>query len=109
MGAYQFETSQKGATPTEAFCAARDQALWDYGHAGYTGTIAEKDGYELFSIPTGHTLEEVVEALARSYDVDNKIDWLPNRMIEVYNDKWGPAVCLPAGEGEWLFTGFASS
>lgn len=26
-----------------AFEMARDQALWDHGHTGYTGTIAEKD------------------------------------------------------------------
>jgi hypothetical protein len=32
-------------TPQKAFRAALEEAYWDYGRAGYTGTIAEKDGF----------------------------------------------------------------
>lgn len=45
MGAYDFTSTATGKNPGDAFSAAREQALYDYGHAGYTGTIAEKYEY----------------------------------------------------------------
>lgn len=53
MGATTFETYGLGKTASEAFANARERALYNYGHAGYTGTIAEKPGYVLFVIPKG--------------------------------------------------------
>lgn len=42
MGSASFYYIAEGRTPEEAFRNAREDALYDYGHAGYTGTIAEK-------------------------------------------------------------------
>jgi fatty acid/phospholipid biosynthesis enzyme len=42
MGAETFVTKAKGATAREAFQAAIQQAQWQHGHNGYTGTITEK-------------------------------------------------------------------
>jgi len=52
MGAADFTTIAVGKTPGLAFNAAIEDALYDYGHAGYTGTIAEKggDGFVMFAI-----------------------------------------------------------
>lgn len=42
MGAEEFLTYQEGTDADEAFRAAVANAQWEYGHRGYTGTIAEK-------------------------------------------------------------------
>ena len=52
MGATQFTTEATGTTAEEAFRVAVDDAFYWNGHAGYTGTIAEKDGFELWDLPT---------------------------------------------------------
>ena len=56
MGAASFDTAAFGKTPQAAFNAAQDRARHDYGHAGYTGTIAEKYGFEQMTLPKGVTL-----------------------------------------------------
>ena len=43
MGATQFMTTAKGKSLDDAFRVATDQARFEYGHGGYTGSIAEKD------------------------------------------------------------------
>jgi hypothetical protein len=53
MGATTFSTYGLGKTAGDAFYAAQDRARYEYGHGGYTGTIAEKSGYVLFAIPNG--------------------------------------------------------
>jgi len=45
MGASTFYDVAYGRTPEEAFDAAVREAEYDYGHAGYTGTIAEKHDF----------------------------------------------------------------
>lgn len=44
MGADTFYTEATGKTAQEAFQNAIDQARWEHGHGGYSGTIAEKGG-----------------------------------------------------------------
>lgn len=51
MGADPFFTVAFGKDAREAFLAAREYALWESGHGGYTGTIAEKPGFVLFARP----------------------------------------------------------
>lgn len=51
MGATNFYTEANGATLSEAFQTAVDNAHYEYGHRGYTGTIAEKSGAVEFRIP----------------------------------------------------------
>lgn len=96
MGANTFETTATGATAKAAFDAATAQARHDYGHAGYTGTIAEKTAFTLIAVPEG----EEPAAFARRLvdDCDPRVD-----------DKWGPAGCVKIADGEWLFFGWASS
>jgi hypothetical protein len=97
MGGTTFSCTASGADVAEAYQNAVDQAQYDYGHAGYTGTIAECDGYVLIQ-PTPMSMEAAVglgEQLIR--DGDPRID-----------DKWGPAGAIPLGDGRWYFFGWAS-
>ena len=43
MGATRFMTTAKGKSLDDAFDVATYQARFEYGHGGYTGTIAEKE------------------------------------------------------------------
>ena len=43
MGGEIFYTKQKGSSANDAFQKAKQEAQYEYGHGGYTGTIAEKD------------------------------------------------------------------
>lgn len=124
MGAYEFTTVADGATAREAFNRAVDDALYESGHGGYTGTIAEKGSFVVFSVEmTGVDPYELTSALG-SYGWDDEgNDWGPEskslvddlfganaqRAADTYNDKWGPAVCVPLPDGRWLFCGLASS
>lgn len=47
MGAETFIQSAKGRTAEEAFRSAREDALHEYGHRGYTGSIAEKRSFKM--------------------------------------------------------------
>lgn len=74
-------------TADKAFKHAREEAFWDHGHAGYTGTIAEKD---TFVVTPDFDTEEAM------YD------------CPLTDDKWGPAGCIEHEKG-WIFFGWASS
>jgi hypothetical protein len=92
MGAEQFETTFPGETPEVAFKGAVDEAQYDHGHSGYSGTIAEKDSFTLVDTPeTGK---------------DNEI---PESLWDRFDDKWGPAGCYKVKEGLYCFFGWASS
>ena len=102
MGAETFTTVSKGKTAAEAFKSAVDCAAYDYGHRGYTGTIAEKqkfvmiDGFE--SRPTNGGVHEAYQFAEKLIDDDDKR----------VSDKWGPAGCFKINEEEWMFFGWAS-
>lgn len=53
MGAQEFIQKSKGKTAREAFDNAVQQAQYDFGHAGYTGSMAEKSDYVLIWYRTG--------------------------------------------------------
>lgn len=97
MGATEFFTDTTKGTVGEAFAAAVAQAHYDYGHAGYTGSIAEKDGWVVITTtPMTHkAAHELADQLMDAEDP--RID-----------DKWGPAGAIPIDTGEWLFFGWAS-
>ena len=103
MGANTFFQTADGKTPKKAFIAACKDAAYDYGHSGYTGTLAEKESFIMISDKIFDSLEEA-ESLADKLidDGDERID-----------DKWGPAGCLKfktkTGEVKFLFFGWASS
>lgn len=96
MGAASFENIGKGETAEEAFRAAVSQAQYDYGHAGYSGTLAEKGDYVSIPLPDDADASEYANKLMD--DGDKRID-----------DKWGPAGVIALGDGEWLIFGWASS
>jgi len=100
MGACEFINVAKGKTAKEAFSAAVKQARYDHGHAGYTGTLAEKGGFVFISNKRADTLKEAEElASTLINEGDDRVD-----------DKWGPAGCIRVGETDtYVFFGWASS
>ena len=139
MGACDFDMCVGGRSIADAFKNAVDDALYWHGHAGYSGTIAEKDGYKEFVIPAGMTSEEFLDLIqrvesqtvhvvyggdddyARRAKAEAKDHWdklvklmgeyEAHQIENAYNDKWGPAVCWadPVVEGQYFFCGIASS
>lgn len=96
MGAEQFTHSARGKTAKEAFENARKEALHDYGHSGYSGTIAEKNSFIEIPLPLGYEVGEYIDKLFETND--RRID-----------DKWGPAGCIKVKDGLYSFFGWASS
>ena len=100
MGANTFFTEASGKNAKEAFKLAVEDACYDYGHAGYTGSIAEKDSYVCIPCPDGIDAYDYADQLIE--EGDPRID-----------SKWGPAGCILLSEGEegnrYLFFGWASS
>ena len=95
MGAISFLTFSKGKTAKEAFDAATARAHYEFGHSGYTGTIAEKGTFSMVEVPTGENPESFASNLLDDDD--------PR-----FTDKWGPAGCVMIEPGEYLFFGWAS-
>lgn len=97
MGAALFVCSERGKNAKEAFRNAKSAAFDEYGHGGYTGSIAEKDSFVRFEVPDGSNLtpDEFVEQLIDSNEP--KIE-----------DKYGPCGCIDCGNGLYLFFGYAS-
>jgi hypothetical protein len=96
MGGEYVETKAKGRTARAAFNRAKKEAYYEYGHGGYSGTIAEKPDFIEVEVPKGKDPEAFAEELNESSDP--RVD-----------DKWGPACCVKLGKDEWLFFGVASS
>ena len=116
MGAEYFETVSFGSTPGKAFTSAVKEAKYEYGHRGYTGTIAEKDGYQIVTRPKGITTRQFLDyvdlALSGSYHTyrdgevvavrdQAKIKMIPAavrrfvlKAADIADDKWGPAACV---------------
>lgn len=132
MGASDFWTRVLGETAQEAFNKAVEQAQYDHGHSGYTGTIAEKDCFE--DLTGKFTVEEVKARLVGELDEEdaarsvgridiavatgdsNKIALATAEALFALgygDDKWGPAMCLNMADvgdtKRWLFFGWASS
>ena len=98
MGAETFTHIATGGTVQDAFTNARYEAAWDYGHAGYTGTIAEKDSFVV--IPDAPSNPKEAEAFAYKMIADDD---------DLISDKWGSAGAIALGNNTWLFFGWASS
>ncbi|MCX4783888.1 MULTISPECIES: hypothetical protein [unclassified Streptomyces] len=98
MGAYDFITTGEGENVETAFFSAREDAAWEFGHGGYTGTIAEKRDFVL--ITESPMSQDAAETCAQNLlETDD----------ERIRDKWGPAGAIPVDDGTWLFVGYASS
>ena len=103
MGANQFKNTYSARTAEEAFCSLVERASYDHGHAGYTGTIAEKQSFQMERPRRDETPRDCV---IRCMDDDNH--WS--------SDKWGPAACVDGGPDPktpglrvFYFFGWASS
>ena len=96
MGAMTFFTKAKGRTANEAFRQAIEQAFYDHGHGGYSGSVAEKDRFVPICVPAGEDPQAFAQRLVDQDDP--RID-----------DKFGPAGAVRLGPEEWLFFGWASS
>ena len=131
MGATSFTATGKGDTMQAAFVRARDQAQYEYGHAGYTGTIAEKPEAIKFPLPTGVSPEDFADAAFQAtpyWTVDPATRqvveragktpaWVTDgsyplatwrRVVKISCEKWGPCVGVQSGPNEWYFFGTAS-
>ena len=104
MGAESFLVRETGSTLLEAFQKAVRQAQWEYGHRGYSGTIAEKSAVREVLAPStmGSDEEKIAWAISLLHDeiTDQNLCWI--------EDKWGPAAALRLTNEEWLFFGWAS-
>ena len=103
MGASEFVSTARGNTAQDAFGKAREEAQYESGHGGYSGTIAEKHTFKVLG--SAATLKEAHEMAGKLLeDCDPRID-----------DKWGPAGCItvpPPQKGAlaiFVFFGWASS
>ena len=114
MGAEQFITTAEGATAAEAFAAAREEAAYEHGHRGYSGTIAEKDSFTTLEIPALAGADETIArvyaqaVLSGQFDVGAGGEDM-RRASEAVDDKWGPARHIALGGKLHLFFGWASS
>lgn len=96
MGACDFYILGSGPSLKKAFQQAVDDAKYESGHGGYTGTIAEK--HEVVLVGKADNVEEAFE---KAYDLvdDPKV-----------SDKWGPAGAVHISDTEkYVFFGWASS
>ncbi len=67
-----------------------EQAAFDHGHSGYSGSFAEKDSVSIDR--------------SKVYDTENEAD---KRCED--NDKWGPADVVPLKGVGWYMAGSCSS
>jgi hypothetical protein len=118
MGANGFDTIALGKTADEAFVNAVKDAQWEFGHGGYTGTIAEKHGIVEFMLPPRWTFDKWVKTLNEASMVwhtdndtrsRNAVALLASRcggqgqaefLVSLMNDKWGPAIAVELGKTE---------
>lgn len=99
MGAQTFYEFSSGKTAGEAFSKAVKNAAYQYGHSGYTGSIAEKSNFSM-----------VTEKIFSSSEA---CDLAESLISTDYSDKWGPAGCIQvqsdSQQNIYLFFGWASS
>lgn len=116
MGANKFQTTCNGENVVDAFAEAVRRARYDFGNAGYTGTIAEKSDFHVVDVPEGHTAQELVDVFQEFHDKNEIIPALTpligeteaTEAAEAFDDKWGPCVAIKVDETVWYFAGWAS-
>jgi hypothetical protein len=96
MGADSFTVVSIGKTAKAAFSAAVEQARYENGNDGYSGTIAEKSSFVMITVPENVAPHDYVDQL---FDADD----------DRISDKRGPAGCINLGNDKWGFFGYASS
>src|SRR5262245_45172372 len=134
MGATTFQTISYGKSRAEAFQRAQEQARWEDGHGGYSGTIAEKPSASVYG--GGEVTYRQAQRIIRDLEAEEQaaaekacqppyVDPPVSTAARVYADKWGPALAIrikrsslpdafkrqaPArGVQFWMFAGWAST
>jgi len=105
MGGETFTNRATGKDVQEAFDNAHNQACYNYGNSGYSGSLAEKDSYI------------VITPSAEFQDDESKVrfsEHLIDERDERVDDKWGPAGAIRLADNSsglqvWLFFGWASA
>ena len=110
MGAESFYNTAKGTNASKAFKDTHEEACYENGHGGYTGTIAEKGGYTMSRKPKGVRADKWHDKVEDFNPEDTKQKHYSELKhdYDVYEDKWGDALCIPM-TGGFLFCGCASS
>ncbi|MFJ2752661.1 hypothetical protein [Streptomyces sp. NPDC087297] len=103
MGAEYFSTYQEGLDVREAFQAAAETARDEHGSRGYTGTIAEKNSYEIAS-RTPLPLEEAERLAGELAETTFSDKHGPAGAIAVLTDR--RTVRTTFGESSPAFRGF---
>ena len=129
MGAEYFEAVAIGKSDLDAFRNAKQTALWDHGHSGYSGSIAEKPGCKLLNPPQDTPIAATLAYIDLAYHenlekVPEALRGWAQKASDIANgSKWGDALCIELtpdeaeGYGEtcpsdykvYLFVGYASS
>lgn len=103
MSGEWFVTISEGDSVEEAFRKAVKDAQYWHGHRGYTGTIAEKDSYNVIFEPRlnfdNMTDREIMDHFWGE-------QWLDNDKV---SQKWGPCGAVKIRPNRWIFFGCASS
>lgn len=81
MGAQEFSKRQKGESAKEAFITARDQALYENGHRGYTGSLAEKSEFQLVPFSVEH-LRAKIDDYRKENPGPSHYGWDPTEQAE---------------------------
>ena len=63
MGATEFAIDNTGKTIAEAYDKQVTSDCYNFGHSGYTGTLAEKDGYVLIDRPPRIRAERLMDII----------------------------------------------
>jgi len=104
MGAMRFTAEATGADVAEAFNTAVADACYEYGHGGYTGTIAEKDRYTV-----------ICDNPTDADEAETRAEALLDEGTHPVCATWGPAGAIrldddpDTAKQTWLFFGWASS
>ena len=108
MGANQFQADSAGKTASEAFQSAVRYGLHMYGHRGYTGSIAEKHEFVMLDVPPNVKPQDFANWILHRNAPPEHQEAVA-RAQRAVDDKWGPAGCIDAGDGSYIFLGWASS
>ena len=73
MGATTFMCGTYSGSAETAYNFLVEEAYYNYGHNGYTGTIAEKSGYK--KAGEAETNEEAMKLAGKLLDEDDSNEW----------------------------------
>lgn len=89
MGGCNFGNTGKGRSASEVFRALKEDAEYEHGHGGYTGTIAEKPGFHIIPQPSQSNLRAVLQHEIQG--LQNSIQYAQQRLAKETNPDSGYA------------------